>query len=60
MSGTDFPPTTQQLEVHERLQGLLRDAQVEMKTIREQDIAALNSILVELGIGHVVSSGVER
>ena len=59
VSGTDFPPTTQQLEVHERLKGLLHDAQTEMQTIRDEDIAALNSLLVAQGIGHIVGD-VER
>jgi photosystem II stability/assembly factor-like uncharacterized protein len=53
MSGTDFPPTTQQLEVHERLRGLLSDAEATMQTIRDQDIAALNRLLTERGVDHI-------
>jgi hypothetical protein len=53
IGGSDFVPTTQQLEVHERLQGLLQDAQDQMRTLKEQDIAVFNDLLVESGITHV-------
>jgi photosystem II stability/assembly factor-like uncharacterized protein len=56
IGGSDFVPTTQQLEVHERLQGLLRDAQSQMRVLREQDIAEFNDLVVEKGILHVGGS----
>jgi len=58
IGGSDFVPTTQQLEVHERLQGLLQDAQDQMRALREQDIAAFNDLLAEKGIPHVGGSGI--
>ena len=54
IGGSDFPPTTQQLEVHRRYQGLLREAQTEMETIRNGGLAALNRLLVERGVPHVM------
>ena len=48
--GSDFVPTTQQLEVHERLRGLLNEYQARMATIREQDIVELNRMLSENGL----------
>jgi hypothetical protein len=53
IGGSDFPPTTQQLEVHERLQGSLRDHERRMAQIRAGELAALNRLLVEKGIPHV-------
>jgi hypothetical protein len=60
IGGSDFVPTTQQLEVHERLKGLLLDAQQQMRAIREQDLAAFNSLLQQQGIGHIVTDAGER
>ncbi len=57
ISGTDFVPTAQQIEVHERLQGLLRDAQARMGVIKGQELAALNQILQDSGIEHIISGG---
>jgi photosystem II stability/assembly factor-like uncharacterized protein len=54
IDGSDFPPTTQELEVHERYQGLLREAQAGMEGIRGGALAALNALLVEKGIPHVM------
>ena len=59
IGGSDFVPTTQQIEVHQRLQGLLRDAQDQMRAIEEQDIAAFNNLIVEQGIPHVVGESRE-
>jgi hypothetical protein len=53
ISGSDFPPTMQQLEVHRRYQGLLEEAQSEMASIKDGRLAELNRILVEKGITHV-------
>jgi len=60
IGGSDFVPTTQQLEVHERLKDLLLDAQQQMRTIREQDLAVFNSLLQQQGIGHIVTGDSER
>jgi hypothetical protein len=53
IGGSDFPPTTQQLEVHERYKGLLREARLEMEAVKTGPLAALNRLLVEKGIPHV-------
>ena len=57
IGGSDFVPTDQQIEVHQRLQGLLRDAQAEMGAIRAQELAALNQMLEDHGIGHIIAGG---
>jgi hypothetical protein len=57
ISGTDFVPTAQQMEVLERLQGLLSDAQARMAAIKGNELAALNQLLLELGIGHIIAGG---
>ena len=54
MGGSDFRPTMQQLEVHEGLQGLLRDAQSRLASIRAGELAELNGILVERGTDHII------
>jgi hypothetical protein len=54
IGSSDFPPTTQQLEVHERLQGLLRSASARMEEIRNSELAGLNRLLAESGIPHVI------
>ena len=54
MGGSDFRPTMQQLEVHEGLQGLLRDAQSRLASIRAGELASLNRALVERGVDHIV------
>jgi hypothetical protein len=53
IEGTDFPPTTQQLEVHALLRGHLHDHQDRMRGIEEGELAALNVLLQERGIPHV-------
>jgi hypothetical protein len=57
MGGSDFPPTTQQLEVHEGLQGQLREHETRMERIRTEELADLNRILVESGIPHIMIEG---
>jgi len=57
IGGSDFPPTMQQLEVHVGLQRQLRAAQDRMEEIRGGELAALNQILVEMGIPNVISGG---
>jgi photosystem II stability/assembly factor-like uncharacterized protein len=54
IGGSDFPPTTQQLEVHRRLQGLLRDAQGRMDEIRAGELAALNGVLAQHGVPNII------
>jgi hypothetical protein len=59
IGGSDFMPTAQQVEVHERLQGLLQEYQDRMQVMREGDIAEFNTLLADLGVGYlVVGSGV--
>jgi photosystem II stability/assembly factor-like uncharacterized protein len=55
IGGSDFVPTTQHLEVHERLKGLLREYQSQMQSIREQDLAAFNRLLTENGVAGIIS-----
>jgi hypothetical protein len=57
IGSSDFPPTTQQLEVHARLQGLLRDHLDRMDGIRSGELADLNRILTGRGIPHIMSGG---
>ena len=57
IGGSDFAPTTQQTEVHERLKDLLREYQAQMQTIREQDIATFNRMLSESGLAGVIVGG---
>jgi hypothetical protein len=57
IGGSDFPPTTQQLEVHARLQGSLREHLDRMAEIRSTELADLNRILAERGIPHIMSGG---
>jgi hypothetical protein len=53
IGGSDFPPTTQQVEVHQNLRASLREHQRRMGTIREGELASLNQLLVEKGIPHL-------
>jgi hypothetical protein len=57
IGGSDHVPTSQHLEVHERLKGLLREYQAQMQVIREQDIAAFNRMLTERGLAGVIAGG---
>ena len=57
ISGSDFPPTTQQLEVHQRLQDMLRDAERRMGEIRDQELTRLNELLTEKGVPNVIGGG---
>jgi hypothetical protein len=57
ISGTDFVPTAQQMEVLERLQGLLGDAQARMASIKGAELNALNQLLLQMGIGHIIVGG---
>jgi photosystem II stability/assembly factor-like uncharacterized protein len=57
IGSSDFRPTDQHLEVHRRLQGLLGDAQDRMAEIRAGELAALNRMLLEAGVPHIISGG---
>ena len=57
IGGSDFPPTTQQREVHGRLQGLLRDALGRMEEIRNGELKRLNDLMEEKGIPNIISGG---
>jgi photosystem II stability/assembly factor-like uncharacterized protein len=50
MGGSDFPPTTQHMEVFQRYQTLLAEYEAVMAQIRRQDIAVFNQLLREHGI----------
>ncbi len=56
IGGSDFLPTTQQIEVHERYKVLLRTYQERFQTIEQQDIVAYNRLLSEAGIQSVVTN----
>ena len=53
IGGSDFPPTDQHLEVHQRLQGLLAQHQARMEEIRSGELAALNRMLTDMGFPHI-------
>jgi hypothetical protein len=53
IGSSDFPPTDQHLEVHQRLQGLLAQHQARMEEIRSGELAALNRMLLEMGFPHI-------
>ena len=57
IGGSDFPPTAQHLEVHQRLQGLLREAEGKMEEVRGGELAALNQALLEREIPNVIGGG---
>jgi photosystem II stability/assembly factor-like uncharacterized protein len=57
IGSSDYPPTTQQLEVHARLQGLLREHQGRMGEIRSGELASLNRMLAERGAPHIKPGG---
>jgi hypothetical protein len=59
IGGSDYPPTMQQIEVHDRLKGLLQEYQSQMQAIREQDVAAFNRMLADRGMAGVIA-GEER
>jgi hypothetical protein len=44
---SDFPPTSQQIEVHEILKKQLADYQVLLDQLMEKDIKSFNSVLIE-------------
>jgi photosystem II stability/assembly factor-like uncharacterized protein len=44
---SDFPPTSQQIEVHEMLKGQLADYQARLKQVIEKDVKSFNDMLKE-------------
>ncbi|NNM03731.1 MAG: sialidase, partial [Gemmatimonadetes bacterium] len=57
IGSSDFPPTVQQLEVHERLKGLMMEKEARMESIREGELAALNRMLDGMGVPNIISGG---
>ncbi len=51
MSGTDFAPTDQHVEVHEQYQRQLAEYVERMQALRSADLAELNRLLAEHGVG---------
>jgi hypothetical protein len=56
MSGTDFAPTAQQVEVHERYRAELDDAEAQLRQLRPE-IARLNEELAAAGLALVQGEG---
>jgi hypothetical protein len=55
IGGSDFPPTTQQMEVYRLYQEQLEESQREINGLREEDIAAFNQILRDKGIPGIIA-----
>ena len=55
IGGSDFAPTTQQVEVYQHYRRLLGEYEARMAEIRGQDIAAFNELLRAKGIGGVMT-----
>jgi len=55
MSGTDFAPTSQQVEVHEIYKRQLADCQRQLEAMRKNEIAAFNAFLEKKGIPRIVT-----
>jgi photosystem II stability/assembly factor-like uncharacterized protein len=52
---SDFPPTTQQSEVHELLKQQLAKAQEDWKQIETKDLAAFNAMLREKNVPNIIA-----
>ena len=52
---SDFPPTTQQNEVHELLKQQLAKAQEDWKQIETKDLAAFNAMLREKNVPNIIA-----
>lgn len=50
----DFPPTDQQIEVHEELKKELAAAERELKELIDKDLAAFNMVLKENNINNII------
>jgi len=53
IGSSDFPPTDQQVEVHDLYNAQLKELQTGFATIRDQDVAAFNKLLADSGVGPV-------
>ena len=54
VGSSDFAPTVQQGETHDRLQGLLTDVLVRTRLIRDSDLAELNRLLNQVGVSVIM------
>lgn len=52
---SDFPPTTQQREVHEMFKKQLAGQREKLRRLIDGDVAALNKMIAEKGIPHILS-----
>lgn len=50
----DFPPTTQQREVHAYFKGQLAEREEEFRKLVDEDLAALNKMLRDRNVPHIV------
>jgi hypothetical protein len=55
VGSTDFPPTAQQIEVHEMYQSQWAAYQSEIRDVLEKDLAAFNDLLAQHEIPHIVT-----
>ena len=55
VSSSDFPPTTQDIAVHEELKKQAASSQEEIRQLVAKDVAAFNAMLRERGIGNIIS-----
>jgi photosystem II stability/assembly factor-like uncharacterized protein len=55
IGGSDYPPTTQQLEVMELYREQLASARARLAELRSRDVAALNATLGAGGLGRLVA-----
>ena len=56
IGGSDFAPTTQQVEVYQRYRRSLGEYEARMAEIRGQDLAAFNALLRAKGVGGVITA----
>ncbi len=54
IGGSDFPPTDQQIEVHELYRKQLEEYQQGMGSLHASDIASFNKLLADAGVGGVI------
>ena len=52
---SDFPPTSQQREVHEMFKKQLAEKTQTLRLLIENDVAALNKLIAEKGLPHILS-----
>ncbi len=57
VGSTDFPPTAQQIEVHEMYKAQWATYQTELNAVLDEDLAAFNRLLKENKIPHVMKIG---